>query len=176
MREILREGDEPHVEPLVARARRAGERKGGARQQGGLRQRLCEAPRRGAAQVPPTPRRRDIEAMAIGAREPSREQRGVARLPIDARRGMGEAARQAVEPLHRRLEQTQLRAPPARDDRGEMAQDARTVRGDERRSGGGRRRTRIGDEIADREIRFVADAGDDRKRGIEDRLRDDSPR
>ena len=44
---------------------------------------------------------------------------------------------------------------------------------DERRSSGWRGRAHVGDEIADREIGLVADAGDDRQHRLEHRARDD---
>ena len=102
--------------------------------------------------------------MAIGARQPSRKELRVARLLREPGGGVDEAAGQPVDALHRRFEVAQPRMAPARGERCDVTEQRVAIGRDERRRAGRRWRAHVGDEIADREIGFVADPRYDRQR------------
>ena len=178
VREVLRQARQAFRRRAIrARARRAASRA----------QRMLHAQRPGAAApaIRATASTCSVAAaIALRARiraprvaNPPREFAQPFALLRDARGGMHEAARR------RRRAAARATASACCADRDSAprqllhaVRDRDAVGRDGRRRRGGRGRAQVRDEIADREIGFVTDAGHDRQHRVEHRLRDALPR
>ena len=159
------------LERVARRARDSASRSGARRARcgSGCTQRHGEPP---APARPTRPLR--PQSAAAGAREAPGERGGVARAAA-ASRAAGCTSRRA-SPSTRCIRVSSARARRGASGaraRRACAAIARAIRHDERRGAGGRRRARVGDEVADREVGLVADAGHDRHARLEHGARDD---